>query len=141
MFTSIKPEAHMGFIKGLHYATLVGAPPPQPSDEPGFRAGWLYGMAGTAQPQRRRPGRPKKHLEARSFVRNLLTAVASAGGELRYDKNQEFGTLRDALDLLAPFLPPRLISGLSANALADILAEWRAEITGWKLPISEKGKA
>jgi hypothetical protein len=45
------------------------------------------------------------------------------------------------LDLLAPFLPPRLISGLSANALADILAEWRAEITGWKLPISEKGKA
>jgi hypothetical protein len=88
----------------------------------------------------RRPG-SKKHWACRYFVRDLLIAVANAGGDLRFDKDNpdpERGLL-GALYLLAPYVPPGATCDLPLyeagdlppgipGLLAEIRKLWRAEV-------------
>lgn len=90
-------------------------------------------MALSQKPQRsrRRRGRPAGHglLNPYSpgsfncFVLRLLWDAQASGGVLSLDKNFGKGTLVDALNLLRPHLPPKLIpKALPLSTLAKIKA-------------------
>jgi hypothetical protein len=90
-----------------------------------------------SHPPPRSVGRPvdsKKHLECRLFVRDLLTAVATAGGDLTVNKDYKDkpGTLPAALQLLKPYLPSQITDKLSLGLLAEIRTNWRDD-TGRKI--------
>jgi hypothetical protein len=73
-------------------------------------------------------------LECRLFVRDLLTAVATAGGDLTVNKDYKDkpGTLPVALQLLKPYLPSQITDKLPLGLLAEIRTSWRAD-TGRKI--------
>jgi hypothetical protein len=75
----------------------------------------------------RSPGRPESVLSGlrRFFVQRLTSLTKEAGGKLTFNKNYETnGT--DALGILAPYLPPRLIpQALPLSTLAQYYQEGR----------------
>jgi hypothetical protein len=106
--------------------------------------GWhikLYQSLAKPQPSKGRSHGSKKHWACRYFVRDLLIAVANAGGDLRFDKDNpdpERGLL-GALYLLAPYVPPDATCDLPSyepvdlppgmpGLLAEIRKLWRAEV-------------
>jgi hypothetical protein len=81
------------------------------------------------------PGRPsrKDHLECRFFVYEFVTAVERAGGKLKFNKNYG-GPLFDALEQLAPHLPPPVAEDLSFRLLADVRRKPRHKAVEVEIP-------
>jgi hypothetical protein len=81
----------------------------------------------------RKPAK-KDHFECRHFVCELLTAVRRSGGELRFDRNANRGTLLDAFEHLSPYLPRRVRHDKSARLLADVKQNCPKHTTDLEIP-------
>jgi hypothetical protein len=80
------------------------------------------GPAETSRPSPigRRPG-TIKDMAFREFVRLLLVAAAESGGRLALDKNRGTGSLIEAIEMLAPYLPNGVVpKPLSPSTLQRI---------------------
>jgi hypothetical protein len=77
--------------------------------------------------RRGRPAGSTTHCDLRAIIEELLSAVAEAGGRLRFDKNYpDRGTLTLALRALTPYLPAGVIPRkLPVRCLSETYAEWR----------------
>jgi hypothetical protein len=68
----------------------------------------VLGDSEQIQPQAHRRGRPRGTVKNRAFqvfVRGLFLAAQRAGGRYTLEKNIQEGTVIEAIDILAPYLP------------------------------------
>jgi hypothetical protein len=93
----------------LLFCLLNGKAPPRPP--------WL----SPESPSRGRRSGSVKNWIGQNFVWDLLIATTTADGGLTLEKNIRGGSLIEAVDLLAPYLPDRLaLSRLSTSTLQRI---------------------
>jgi hypothetical protein len=71
-----------------------------------------------------RPSSWQRRQARRSFVNLLLEAADDVGGKLTLNKRNERGSLKEAVDLLLPFLPPEFSKGLSFSVLSRLRRVW-----------------
>ena len=76
-----------------------------------------------------RLNKAKRHGKAaevarKQFVKTLLDTADRAGGRLRLNRRTEGGSLVEAMELLAPYLPPEFGEKLSLATLRRVYEPW-----------------
>ena len=58
------------------------------------------------------------------FIEQVLDAAHEAGGEFRLNRRNGGGSLIEAIDLLAPYLPPEFLAKTSDATLRAVRNSW-----------------
>jgi hypothetical protein len=100
----------------------------------------LEGDSEQIQPQAHRRGRPRGTVKNRAFqvfVRGLFLAAVRAGGRYTLEKNIQKGTVIEAIDILAPYLPdgfvPKNLSFSTLQRIKSRLPKRRNAVIGPKI--------